>query len=63
MIQPQPGAELTELGVKTYLRQHVAGYKIPKRVEFASELPREDSGKIFKRKLRAPYWEGQGRSI
>ena len=26
-------------------------------------LPREDSGKIFKRKLRAPYWEGQGRSI
>ena len=63
VIQPQPGAELTELGVKTYLRQHVAGYKIPKRVEFASELPREDSGKIFKRKLRAPYWEGQGRSI
>jgi long-chain acyl-CoA synthetase len=30
---------------------------------FVSELPREDSGKIFKRKLRAPYWENAGRNI
>ena len=32
-------------------------------VEFAAALPREDSGKIFKRKLRTPYWEKAGRSI
>ena len=32
-------------------------------VEFTASLPREDSGKIFKRKLREPYWEKAGRSI
>jgi long-chain acyl-CoA synthetase len=32
-------------------------------VEFRNELPREDSGKIFKRKLRDPYWEKAGRKI
>ena len=33
------------------------------RIVFATALPREDSGKIFKRKLRAPYWEKAGRAI
>ena len=46
-----------------YLAQHLARYKVPRVVEFAAALPREDSGKIFKRKLRAPYWEKTGRSI
>jgi long-chain acyl-CoA synthetase len=49
--------------VKGYLRDHLAKYKVPKVVEFMNELPREDSGKIFKRKLRDPYWEGAGRKI
>ena len=62
-IQPMPGHELTEQEVKTWLRAHVAGYKVPKRVEIASELPREDSGKIFKRKLREPFWVGLDRRI
>jgi len=41
----------------------VAGYKVPRTIEFADELPREDSGKIWKKKLRAPYWEGMDRQI
>jgi long-chain acyl-CoA synthetase len=41
----------------------MAGYKVPKKVAFMAELPREDSGKIFKRKLREPYWEGLDRRI
>jgi long-chain acyl-CoA synthetase len=41
----------------------LARYKVPKVIEFSGELPREDSGKIFKRKLRAPYWENAGRQI
>ncbi|WP_298726092.1 acyl-CoA synthetase [uncultured Ferrovibrio sp.] len=49
--------------VRSFLAQHVAKYKVPKIVEVVSSLPREDSGKIFKRKLRAPYWEKAGRSI
>ncbi len=63
VVQPQPGASLSEGDVKAYLRAHVAGYKVPKRVDFLSQLPREDSGKIFKRKLREPYWEGLDRRI
>ncbi len=63
VVQPSPGAALTELEVRTWLRGQIAGYKVPKKVDFHAELPREDSGKIFKRKLREPYWEGLGRSI
>ncbi|ACG77147.1 acyl-CoA synthetase (AMP-forming)/AMP-acid ligase I [Phenylobacterium zucineum HLK1] len=63
IVQPQPGVEMDEAAVKAYLRAHVAGYKVPKRVELAAELPREDSGKIFKRKLREPYWAGLERQI
>jgi long-chain acyl-CoA synthetase len=63
VVQPQPGVSLDDGEVKAYLRKHVAGYKVPKIVTFSDELPREDSGKIFKRKLREPYWAGTGRSI
>ncbi len=63
VVQPMPGAELTEAEVRAYLRERMAGYKVPKRVDFHAELPREDSGKIFKRKLREPFWEGLDRRI
>jgi long-chain acyl-CoA synthetase len=56
-------AAIDAIAVRQWLGQHVARYKVPKVVEFAAALPREDSGKIFKRKLRAPYWEKAGRSI
>jgi len=49
--------------VRAFLRERVAGYKVPKVIEFRSELPREDSGKIYKRKLREPYWVDAGRAI
>ncbi|MBM3488943.1 MAG: AMP-binding protein [Alphaproteobacteria bacterium] len=49
--------------VRGYLGQHLARYKVPKAVVFQSDLPREDSGKIFKRKLRDAYWQGAGRRI
>ncbi|ABS62427.1 AMP-dependent synthetase and ligase [Parvibaculum lavamentivorans DS-1] len=63
VVQQQPGAGLSEADVKAFLRERVAGYKVPKRVEFQNDLPREDSGKIFKRKLREPYWQQAGRQI
>jgi long-chain acyl-CoA synthetase len=49
--------------VKTFLRGHLADYKVPRRVEMREALPREDTGKIFKRKLRAPYWTAAGRAV
>jgi long-chain acyl-CoA synthetase len=62
-VEPQPGARLTADAIRAFLRKHIAGYKVPKVIQFCDQLPREDSGKIFKRKLRAPYWEGTGRQI
>lgn len=62
-VQPAFGADPTEEGVRTFLRAHLATYKIPRRVVFMEALPREDSGKIFKRKLREPYWAGRERRI
>ena len=62
-IQPDPGVEINPEQVKTWLRARIADYKVPRTVEIRSELPREDSGKIFKRKLREPYWEKAGRRI
>jgi long-chain acyl-CoA synthetase len=62
-VQPHPGAVLTADGLRDALRPHLAGYKLPRHVEIVDSLPREDTGKIFKRKLREPFWAGTGRSI
>jgi long-chain acyl-CoA synthetase len=62
-VEPQAGAAIDATAVRDWLGLHLARYKVPRIVEFAAALPREDSGKIFKRKLRAPYWEKAGRSI
>lgn len=46
-----------------YARDRLAGFKLPKSVSFAEDLPRTPSGKVLKRALREPYWEGVGRRI
>ncbi len=58
-----PGAELDEADVIAFAREHLAGYKTPRSVEFTDELPRTGSGKILKRQLRAPYWEGRAAKV
>jgi long-chain acyl-CoA synthetase len=58
-----PGVTLQAGAVQAFLHQRLAGYKTPAVVAFHEQLPREDTGKIFKRKLRAPYWEGAHRRI
>ncbi len=62
-IEPESQSKLDGDAARDYLAQHLARYKVPKVIEFRDALPREDSGKIFKRKLRAPYWEETGRQI
>jgi long-chain acyl-CoA synthetase len=62
-IQPDLGAELTAEAVRAYVHERMAGYKVPKVVTFHDQLPREDSGKLFKRKLREPYWAGRARRV
>ena len=62
-VQPIEGASIGGDDVKAYLRQRLANYKVPSHVKLVDTLPREDSGKIMKRKLREPYWAGVGRRI
>ncbi len=45
-------------------REQIAGYKVPKSIDFRDEpLPLSGAMKVLKRELRAPYWEGHGRSV
>lgn len=46
-----------------HVRDHLAGYKAPRSVDFEDEFPRHPTGKLYKRLLRDPYWEGAGRSL
>jgi long-chain acyl-CoA synthetase len=55
-VQPLPGEGVDAGAVRAFLRERLAGYKVPRVVEIAATLPREESGKIMKRKLRAAYW-------
>ncbi|SMP51256.1 AMP-binding protein [Noviherbaspirillum suwonense] len=62
-VQPLPGAQVDAAAVQSFLRERIANYKVPRIVDIHQQLPREDTGKIFKRKLRDPYWQGQARAI
>jgi long-chain acyl-CoA synthetase len=62
-VQPEPGAALTPEAVRGWLHERIAGYKVPRQVTLHAQLPREDTGKIFKRKLRDPYWQGRTRRV
>src|SRR5690242_4970173 len=63
VVEPQAGVTLDIAGIRSRLKTSLADYKVPKHIEISSNLPREDSGKIFKRRLRDPYWERAGRRI
>ena len=45
-----------------YCREHLAAYKCPKTVDIKDELPRNPTGKILKKDLRKPYWDGRDRA-
>jgi acyl-CoA synthetase (AMP-forming)/AMP-acid ligase II len=58
-----PGADAGEIELIGYARERIAGYKCPKSIDFIDELPRNPSGKVLKRELRKPYWEGMDRQV
>ena len=63
VVEPQPAMTLDVAAVRAQLKTSLADYKVPRHIEIQTNLPREDSGKIFKRRLRDPYWERAGRKI
>ena len=60
----KPGQDVSEHDLQEWARDRIAGYKIPKSIEFRAEpLPLSGAMKILKRELRAPYWEGRDRGV
>jgi long-chain acyl-CoA synthetase len=57
------GAEVTEQEIIDFARSQLAKFKCPTSVDWIDVLPRNPSGKILKKDLRAPYWEGRERQV
>jgi long-chain acyl-CoA synthetase len=66
VVHPRPDVVPTEQLAQELIdlcREHLAHYKCPRTVDFVDELPRHDTGKIYRRKVRQRYWEGREKSI
>jgi long-chain acyl-CoA synthetase len=60
----KPEATATEQEVIDHCREWIAGYKLPKSVEFRTDpLPLSGAMKVLKKDLREPYWEGHDRKV
>jgi len=59
----RPGATATGREIIDWMRERLAHYKCPKSIDFVDTLPRNPSGKLLKRILRAPYWDGKTRGV
>jgi long-chain acyl-CoA synthetase len=53
----------TEEEIIAFARQQLAGYKVPKTIEFVAEIPKSGAGKILKRELRDHFWAGKTRNV
>ena len=62
-VVAKPGHEVDAADVIAWARERIAAFKAPKSVEVIPMMPRNASGKILRRELRAPYWEGQERQV
>jgi acyl-CoA synthetase (AMP-forming)/AMP-acid ligase II len=63
MIVRAAGADPTEQEIIDYCRERLAKFKCPTSVDWVDALPRNPSGKILKKDLRAPYWAGRDRFV
>ncbi len=66
VVELAPGHEPSDglaAEITAYAREKLAGYKVPRSIDFTDEFPRTETGKLVKRELRDPYWQGRERSI
>jgi long-chain acyl-CoA synthetase len=66
VIEPAPGAESGPAladEILAYCARTIAKYKCPRSIDFVTSMPRDPNGKLYKRKLRDPYWAGRERAI
>ena len=63
IIVLKPGASASAEDIISFARTRIAGFKVPKSVDFIEALPRNATGKILRRALREPYWAGRDRQV
>lgn len=63
LVVLKPGKQASEEELISSCREIIAGYKLPRSVEFREMLPKSGAGKILKRSLREQYWQGQPRKV
>jgi acyl-CoA synthetase (AMP-forming)/AMP-acid ligase II len=63
LVVLRTGQTATEAEILNHCRSHLAGFKVPKSVEFVASLPKGGTGKILKKALREPYWAGRKRRV
>ncbi|MEN8183441.1 MAG: acyl-CoA synthetase, partial [Myxococcota bacterium] len=66
VVEPTAGVEPREALAEellTFCAEKLAKFKTPRSIDFTVEMPRDPNGKLYKRKLRDPYWEGRERAI
>ena len=62
-VVAEAGAKLDAEALRLGLSERIAGYKVPRRIDIVDALPRDDNGKVVKRRIRDAYWSGKSRRI
>ena len=62
-VVAEAGVALEADAIRKALAERIAGYKIPRRIDIVDALPRDDNGKVLKRRIRDAYWSGKSRRI
>ncbi|MEZ5393911.1 MAG: AMP-binding protein [Bryobacterales bacterium] len=63
IVALKPGETLDADAIRQHVREHLAGFKVPSQVDFVPELPKGATGKILKRVLREPHWDGREKKV
>ncbi len=66
VIEPAEGVEANDAlaqEIIAFCGDKLAKFKTPKSIDFTDSMPRDPNGKLYKRKLRDPYWEGVQRAL
>ena len=62
-VVPKPGTQVDEADIIAWTSERLAKFKVPKSIDVIEVMPRNASGKILRKDLRAPYWEGRDRQV
>ena len=58
-VELKAGAQTTPEQIVAHCKQHLAGFKVPRTIDFVKDMPRNPAGKVERKKVRAQYWEGR----